>query len=46
MWAKLKIQDFVITHIFKEMKAKSDAENRSGFQPNMLPLAACQLSFS
>ena len=27
------------------MKAKSEAENRSGFQPNMLPLAACQLSF-
>ena len=27
------------------MKAKSEAENRSGFKPNMLPLAAFQLSF-
>ena len=41
IWAKLKIQDFVV-----EMKAKSEAQNRSGFQPNMLQLAACQLSVS
>ena len=28
------------------MKAKSEAENKSGFHPNILPLAACQLSFA